>query len=93
MPAGPVLRIEQAHRGGVIEIVIRDVPASVRPSVHGFKYRLVFVRGGKHVIGGYDNEYGKGDHRDIGEVESPYRFIDVVTRLANFWRDVTEATR
>jgi hypothetical protein len=92
MAAKPVLRIKQAHRGGVIEIVVWDVPAPVRPSVHGFKYRLVFVRSGKRMVG-YDNEFGKGDHRHIGEVETPYRFIDVDTLLADFWRDVTEATR
>jgi hypothetical protein len=90
-PATPVLRLKQTHRGGVIEIVVWQVPAPVHPSMHGFKYRLVFARGGVRVVG-YDNERGKGDHRHIGAIESAYDFVDVDTLLADFWRDVSEAT-
>ena len=61
------------------------------PSDHAFKYRLVFVRAGKRVVG-YDNERGKGDHKHTGARETTYRFVDVDTLLADFLRDV-EATR
>jgi hypothetical protein len=57
--------------------------------VHGFKYRLAFVRNGKRVVG-YDNERGKGDHKHLGEVESSYRFVDEVQLLEDFWRDINE---
>lgn len=36
----------------------------------------------------YDNEAGKGDHRHMSDVESPYAFSDVETLLADFWTDV-----
>ena len=82
-----VLRSRDAYAGGVIEIVVWAVPRPVPPSGHGFKYRLVFARGGERVVG-YDNERGKGDHRHIGAVEKSYKFIDVPTLLADFMRDV-----
>ena len=85
-----VLRTRDAYAGGVIEIVVWAVPRSVPPSDHGFKYRLVFARGGKRVVG-YDNERGTGDHRHIGATENPYRFIDVPTLLADFMCDVEAA--
>ena len=86
-----VLRTRDAYAGGLIEIVVWAVPQPVPPSDHGFKYRLVFVRGSERVLG-YDNERGKGDHRHIGTTEKPYRFVDVPTLLADFMRDV-EASR
>ena len=82
-----VLRTRDAHAGGVIEMVVWAVPKAVPPSDHGFKYRLVFVRGGQRVVG-YDNERGKGDHRHLGSVETAYRFVDVPTLLEDFMRDV-----
>jgi hypothetical protein len=36
----------------------------------------------------YDNEAGKGDHRHLGAVETPYRFTTSSQLLADFWRDV-----
>jgi len=48
---------------------------------------LVFVKSGKRIVG-FDNERGKGDHRHLAEVESPYQFIDIQTLLADFWREV-----
>ena len=82
-----VLRTRDAYAGGLIEIVVWAVPQPVPPSDHGFKYRLVFVRGSERVVG-YDNERGKGDHRHIGTTEKPYQFVDVPTLLADFMRDV-----
>jgi hypothetical protein len=88
MPAATlVFRTRDAHAGGIIEIVIWSVPRPVPPSEHGFKYRLVFVRDGRRVVG-YDNERGKGDHRHLDDTEKPYRFKDVTTLLEDFMRDV-----
>jgi hypothetical protein len=36
---------------------------------------------------GYDNERGKGDHRHMGLVQKPCKFVDVPTSLADFMRD------
>lgn len=82
-----ILRTRNAYAGGVIEVVVWTVPKPVPPSDHGFKYRLVFVRDGERVVG-YDNERGKGDHRHMGVVQKPYKFVDVPTLLADFMRDV-----
>lgn len=55
--------------------------------VHPYKYRMVFVKSGRRIVG-FDNERGKGDHRHLDEVESPYRFVDIQTLLADFWHEV-----
>ena len=82
-------RIKEAYGLGVIEGVIWQVPEPVAPSGHRIKYRLVYVVDGKRVVG-YDNERGKGDHRHIRDVETPYRFKDVPTLIRDFLRDVKE---
>jgi len=82
-------REKRSYAGGIVEIVIWRVPKPVAPSEHPYKYRLVFIRDGKRVIG-YDNERGKGDHRHSGKTEMPYRFIDEAQLLDDFWQDVKE---
>jgi Family of unknown function (DUF6516) len=85
-------REKRSYAGGVVEMVVWRVPEPVPPSEHPFKYRLVFVRGGKRVIG-YDNERGKGDHRHLGKAEMPYQFVNEFQLLDDFWHDVKEATK
>jgi len=87
-----VYREKRSYAGGVVEMLVWQLPAPVPPSEHLFKYRLVFVRDGKRVIG-YDNERGKGDHRHLGKRQMPYRFVDEAQLLADFWQDVKEATK
>lgn len=70
-----------------VEIVVWQVPRSVRGSRHRFKYRLALVRDGICVLR-YDNEAGKGDHRHLSEAEERYAFTDTDTLLTDFWRDV-----
>lgn len=82
-----VLRTRTALHGGVVEMVVWQVPEPVPPWVHGFKYRLVFARAGERVVG-YDNERGKGDHKHIGALERPYPFSDVATLMNDFLADV-----
>lgn len=82
-----LLKTRSVNAGGIVEMVVWQVPTPVPPSEHAFKYRLVFVRAGKRVVG-YDNERGKGDHKHIGEREVPYRFVDIETLMADFLRDV-----
>lgn len=92
MKAIPVHKSKQQYAGGVVEIVIWRVPEPVPPSEHPFKYRLVYIVGGKRVVG-YDNERGKGDHKHVAGHEKPYHFTDVDKLFADFWRDVRGAAK
>jgi hypothetical protein len=85
-------REKRTYAGGIVEMVVWCVPEPVPPSEHPFKYRLVFVRDGKRLVG-YDNERGKGDHRHLGATELPYLFVDEIRLLEDFWRDVMEASK
>jgi len=89
MKATPIQRLKQAYAGGMVEINIWRVSSPVLACAHSYKYRLVYVVKGARVLG-YDNESGKGDHRHADGAELPYVFIDVVTLLTDFWRDVAE---
>lgn len=60
---------------------------TVPPSQHPFKYRLVFVRNGKRIVG-YDNERGKGDHKHLHGQELLYAFADIDTLISDFLADV-----
>lgn len=70
-----------------VELVVWRLPRAARGSRHAFKYRLALVVDDVCVLR-YDNESGKGDHRHLRDEESPYRFMDTDTLLADFWRDV-----
>jgi hypothetical protein len=70
-----------------VEIRIWRVPSPVRGSRHAFKYALVYVVRRECVLR-YDNEAGKGDHRHLGAVETPYIFTTPEQLLSDFWRDV-----
>ena len=72
---------------GQIEMIIWVVPKPIDPSLHSFKYRLVYSVDGVRVIG-YDNERGKGDHKHLGTLELSYTFIDVPTLISDFNREV-----
>ena len=85
-------REKRTYAGGIIEMVIWQVPEPVPPSEHPFKYRFVFVRDGQRLVG-YDNERGKGDHRHLGGAETAYTFVDETKLLEDFWLDVKEATK
>ena len=71
-----------------VELVVWQVPQPVSASKHLFKFRLVFVINGLCVLR-YDNEAGKGDHRHVGAVESPYTFTTPEQLYADFMADVT----
>lgn len=82
-----LLKTRTVHAGGIVEMVVWQVPKPVPPSEHSFKYRLVFVRDGERLVG-YDNERGKGDHKHLGEHELLYKFVDIETLMTDFLRDV-----
>lgn len=68
-------------------MVVWRVSKPVSPSLHGYKYQLVYVVGGKRVIG-FDNERGKGDHCHIGGEERSYRFVDIDRLIEDFIAEV-----
>jgi hypothetical protein len=76
--------------GAILEMVIWRVPSPVPPSGHSLKYSLFYGRPGVREVG-YDNERGKGDHRHIRDVESPYVFSSVEQLMSDFWSDVRRA--
>ncbi len=73
--------------GFIVEIRIWRLPAATIERPHGFKYSLFFGRSGERIVG-YDNERGKGDHRHVGGLEAPYRFVSLGTLVEDFERDV-----
>ena len=87
MNANLIQRSKYHHANGIVEIVIWRVVEPIEPSMHYYKYRLVYVVGGVRQIG-YDNERGKGDHCHHESIESPYQFVNVETLLLDFWSDV-----
>jgi hypothetical protein len=70
-----------------VEIVVWRAPQPVKRSAHRLKYRLAFVVAGECVLR-YDNEAGKGDHKHIDGVETPYSFRGPAQLLNDFWSDV-----
>jgi len=44
-------------------------------------------------VWGYDNEYGKGDHRHFDGTESAYRFSTLEQLLDDFEKDVAAVKR
>lgn len=73
--------------GSLYQVVIWSVPAPVPPTTHGYKYRLFYGRPGQRVVG-YDNERGKGDHKHVSGVETPYVFVSLARLLDDFRADV-----
>lgn len=63
------------------------VPEPLPGSEHSYKYRLAFVASGECVVR-YDNEAGKGDHRQVHGKESRYRFSTLDKLFADFERDI-----
>ena len=83
-----VTRIRNVLReGGLVEMVVRRLPQPVPPSTHAFKCRLAYVVDGERVVG-FDNERGKGDHKHVGALESPYQFVDVDRLIDDFQIEV-----
>jgi hypothetical protein len=69
------------------ELVVWRLKASMPPSTHPFKYRLAYVVAGTCVLR-YDNEAGKGDHRHVGRIETPYAFTTPDQLMADFNADI-----
>jgi hypothetical protein len=74
--------------GSVMELVVWKVPSPVPPTLHGYKYRAVFISQGIRKVG-FDNERGKGDHCHLDGQEFPYHFVSVEQLVEDFILAVT----
>ncbi len=77
--------------GAIVEMTIWQLPKLSSERPHGLKYSLFYGRDGVRMVG-YDNERGKGDHKHIGELETPYKFESAEKLVADFLADVERAT-
>jgi len=75
--------------GAIREMVIWKLPSFDPERPHGLKYRLYYGYPDRCLIR-YDNERGKGDHRHIGNQETPYTFESVEKLVADFQRDIDQ---
>lgn len=70
----------------IVEIKIWQVPKS-GDKLHGVKYSIVYIKGGKRLAG-YDNAEGKGDHRHYEDREESYKFISIWDLIKDFKEDI-----
>jgi Family of unknown function (DUF6516) len=77
--------------GTLLVIRVWRVAEPVPPSEHRFKYSFFYGRPGVRLVL-FDNERGKGDHRHIRAVESPYRF-ETIEKLTGDFIAAVRATR
>ena len=77
--------------GDIIEIKMWNVPVS-KDRPEGVKYSLVYVQGGKRIVG-YDNAETKGHHRHCRNQEDFYPFRGVNVLIKDFYRDVEKIRR
>ncbi len=78
--------------GSILALRLWMVPEPVPPATHSFKYALFYGRPGERLVL-FDNERGKGDHKHIREVESPYVFESVEKLIADFQEAVRAARK
>ena len=71
----------------IVEMKIWEVPEPVLGSGHRLKYSLFYGRPGERLVG-YDNERGRGDHKDVGGKEEPYAFSSPEQLVRDFLADV-----
>jgi hypothetical protein len=76
--------------GSIMEMKIWDLP-SVFSRTSRVKYSLVYIRGGRRLMG-YDNAHGH-DHRHYSGKSQPYRFRNIRTLLRDFQRDLNRIKR
>ncbi len=69
------------------EVAVWRVPTPVPPTEHHFKYRLAYVVKGECVVR-YDNERGKGGHRQFGSEEFDYVFLTPDQLMTDFNLDI-----
>lgn len=88
MGAVKILHTKEVKGDEIVEIKIWKVPKS-KDKPHGVKYSIVYVKGGRRLIG-YDNSEGKGDHRHYKDKEQPYVFNSIWDLLRDFKNDLKQ---
>lgn len=78
---------KQLPSGNIVAMVIWRIPPTTERK-HGLKYRLHHGSPEGLCYVRYDNEYGKGDHKHVGDQEEPYSFETVEKLIADFLKDV-----
>ena len=78
--------------GAIREMVLWKLPQPTPERPHGFKYRLYYGSADGRSMVRYDNETGKGDHRHVGGREEGYHFRSVEALVADFLRDIDQAS-
>ncbi|AOO81189.1 toxin-antitoxin system TumE family protein [Bosea vaviloviae] len=73
--------------GCIEQIRVWLLPQANPERPHRLKYSLFYGRPGERIIG-YDNEWGKGDHRHYRGVEEAYVFKTLEALLIDFQADV-----
>jgi hypothetical protein len=73
--------------GAIVEMTIWEVASPVVGSAHKLKYSVFYGANGKRLVG-YDNERGKGDHRQLEDRQEQYVFKTVELLMADFLADV-----
>jgi hypothetical protein len=76
-------RKENQEDGSIIQAVVWVLPIPLMGSLHRYKYRLYFGKNGTCLVR-FDNEQGKGDHKHLMGIETPYLFKDIPTLLKDF---------
>ena len=90
--AEKILEIREEYEdGALLSIRVWLVPTSVPPSMHRFKYSFFYGRPGERLVL-FDNERGKGDHKHIREVETPYTF-ETIEKLVEDFMAAVRATQ
>ncbi len=69
--------------GSILALRLWRVPEPVPPAAHRFKYALFYGRPGERLVL-FDNERGKGDHKHVRGVETPYAFESPERLVADF---------
>jgi hypothetical protein len=69
--------------GSILALRLWRVTSPVPPATHLYKYALFYGRPGESLVL-FDNERGKGDHKHILEVETPYAFVSPEKLIEDF---------
>jgi hypothetical protein len=86
MKAKLVFHTKTVKGDEIVEVKIWQMQKSLdRP--HGVKFSVVYIKGGKRMLG-YDNAELKGYHRHYLGVEEPYEFVDIWKLIEDFQRDL-----
>lgn len=76
--------------GTILQAVVWELPIPLRGSLHRYKYRLYCGLQGRCLVR-FDNEQGKGDHKHVMGLESPYAFRGIPTLLDDFRKEIMQA--